>query len=480
MSFWRCLIVVGVVAGLAVFGAAQNSPSPSPDQTETPDTGRTAPAAPLSAFAGIEGDTGSGDTASSLPQIPALLGGIGISSASLSEMERSNYLRGGINVGAAYDDNPLLLSNGTESNTSESIFPNIKIDETSSRMRWTLGYAGGLTVNQKFTAQNQGSHNLNFDSQYRLSPHWNLHVAENFSATTGLFDAGNGGDLLGGAGGPNASLITPLANQKSDKTTVEINYHFALNDLVGASGSFYDSNFSEVAGQAQLANTQTATGSAFWLHQLFHGDWAGATYRFERITFDPNGETRVHSVYAIDTLNFSNRLSLTGFVGPQYAENQGFTAGGSTFSQTNNWSVGGGAEFGWNTQNTGASAGYSRMISDGGGILGAVLLQAVHGTFRRQLTRSWSGSVTAQHGTNQSLAVPFQTSATSINLTSVGVTLDRNVGKSVGLRMGYTHDFQQQFGVPGSSPMSPTQTLDANRNRLFVTLSYQWAKPLGM
>jgi len=35
--------------------------------------------------------------------------------------------------------------------------------------------------------------------------------------------------------------------------------------------------------------------------------------------------------------------------------------------------------------------------------------------------------------------------------------------------MGYTHDFQQQFGVPGSSPMSPTQTLDANRNRLFVT-----------
>jgi hypothetical protein len=41
--------------------------------------------------------------------------------------------------------------------------------------------------------------------------------------------------------------------------------------------------------------------------------------------------------------------------------------------------------------------------------------------------------------------------------------------------MGYTHDFQQQFGVPGSS-----STLDANRNRLFVTLSYQWAKPLGM
>jgi hypothetical protein len=53
-------------------------------------------------------------------------------------------------------------------------------------MRWTLGYAGGLTVNQKITSQNEGSHNLNFDSQYRLSPHVNLRVARSFSMTTGF------------------------------------------------------------------------------------------------------------------------------------------------------------------------------------------------------------------------------------------------------------------------------------------------------
>jgi hypothetical protein len=46
--------------------------------------------------------------------------------------------------------------------------------------------------------------------------------------------------------------------------------------------------------------------------------------------------------------------------------------------------------------------------------------------------------------------------------------------------MGYSHDFQQQFGVPGPTPTSPPQTFDASRNRIFVTLSYQWAKPLGM
>ena len=79
----------------------------------------------------------------------------------------------------------------------------------------------------------------------------NLRVAENFSLTTGFFDAGNGTGHPSGPGGPNASLITPLATQRSSLTTVETNYHFALNDLVGASGSFYDLHFTNVSTAAE-------------------------------------------------------------------------------------------------------------------------------------------------------------------------------------------------------------------------------------
>ena len=468
-----------MVAGLQVLSAGQNPPPQNPPAQSPGDddaSARTAPAAALSAIAGMQTEGGTEDTSSDLPQIPGLLGGIGISPAFLSEMERSNYLRGGVNVGAAYDDNPLLLSIGQSSNTSESIFPNIKIDQRSSRMRWTLGYAGGLTVNQRFTNQNQGSHNLNFDSQYRLSPHVNLRVAEDFSLTTGFFDAGNGTGVVAGSGGPNASLITPLATQRSSATTVETNYHFALNDLIGASGSFNDSHFSNPAGgaQLQLTDTQTASGSAFWLHRIFGANWGGASYRFDRIAFN-GGETRVHSLLAVDTLNLSKRVTLTGFIGPQYSENQGMAPGGSQ-PTPNAWSVAGGAEGGWRDQHTSVSAGYSRTISDGGGVLGAVRLQNVHGNFRRQLTPGWAAALNVSHGTNQALTVP----PSSINLTSAGISLERNVGKSLGLRMGYSHDFQQQFGVPGPTPTSPPQTFDASRNRIFVTLSYQWAKPLGM
>jgi len=471
MSMQRVLILGWMMAGLQVLAAGQNPPPQNAPAQSPGDSGsadRTAPATALSAIAGMQIEGGAEDTSGELPQIPALLGGRGGSTAFLSELQRSNYLRGGVNVGAAYDDNPQLTSPSQGSNTSESIFPSISIDESSSRMRWTLGYAGGLTVNQKFTSQNQGSHKLNFDSQFRLSPHVSMRVAENFSVTTGFFDSGNGTGVAGGAGGPNGSLITPLATQRSTLTTVEMNYHFALNDLVGASGSFYNLNFPDAG--AQLTDSQTASGSAFWLHRFFRRDWGGVSYRFDRINGD--GETRAHSFMVVNTLNLSNHITVTGFVGPQYSENQALVSN-VLQPQSNNWSVAGGAEAGWQDQHTGLSAGYSRSVSDGGGLLGPVRLQNVHASFRRELIPGWAAALTVTHGTNQALT-PSST-ASSINLTSAGVSLERNVGKSVGFRLGYTHDFQEQLGAPGSSP-----TLDASRNRFFAMLSYQWAKPLGM
>jgi hypothetical protein len=485
-SIGKTLILGWMIAGLQVFSSGQNPTAENPPaQNPGSDTasGRTVPAAALSAVAGMQPEGGPEDTGSTLPQIPGLLGGVGISPAFLSEMEKSNYLRGGVNVGATYDTNPLLLSSGPVGNASVSIFPNIKIDETSSRMHWMLGYAGGLTVNQRFTNQNQGSHNVNFDSEFRLSPHVNLRVAENFSLTTGFFDAGNGSEIVAGSGGPNIGLITPLASERSSVTTVETNYHFALNDLIGASGSFSDTNFSNPSSgaQLQLANSQAASGSAFWLHRIFGADWAGISYRFDRITFSQGGgESQVHSFFVVDTLSISKRFTLSGFIGPQYSDNQGLAPVTGLPVQFDEWSIAGGAEGAWKNEHTSVSAGYSRLISGGSGVLGAERLQTVHGNFRRQLTPGWAAALTASYGTNQALTVPFAVSASSINLTSAGVSAERNVGKSVGLRMGYSHYFQEQFGVPGITQTSPLQTLDASRNLFFFTLSYQWVRPLGM
>jgi hypothetical protein len=471
-------ILVAFLAG-TLFCAAQDQPVQNGQNppAQTQDADRSTPAPALTGLAGIDAPAAEGDTTGDIPQIPSLLGGRAMSLAFTSEVERSNYLRGGLNVGAAYDDNALLAPANGVGNTTYSVFPNIAIEQTTSRIRWSLGYAGGLTVNQRLSNNNSGSHDLAFESAFRLSPHVTLRVAEDFNLTSGVFTAGTGAGVQPGAGDPNGGLLTPLASRRSSSTVVETNYHFALKDVVGASGSFYDLHYGDQTGTQVLVNTRSESGSVFWLHRLFEHNWAGLSYGFERLTFDPDGETMVHSFMVVDTLTFAKRFTISGFVGPQYSDNRGGFAvgqGGTPGSSFSDWSAAGGVEGGWQGYHTSFTAGYSKRVTDGGGLLGAVRLQNVHASFRRELFPGWAASCGVSHGNNNSLTVPTATSATSISTTSVNAALERNIGKSLGLRIGYAHDFQSEAGST-----DPTRNFDANRNRYFVNLSYQWAKPIG-
>ena len=185
MKIYRYLVLGLALIGLTIVAEAQNPLSQNTDAL------RSAPAPALSGIVGIDAQAPEEDLSSNLPQIPAMLGGKGTSLAFQSEMERSNYLRGGLNVGAAYDDNALLGmgagTNGTVGNTSYSVFSSLAIEQSWSRARWTLAYAGGLTVNQRITDRNQGSHDVNFDSQFRLSPHVNLRIAEDFAKQKSIY-----------------------------------------------------------------------------------------------------------------------------------------------------------------------------------------------------------------------------------------------------------------------------------------------------
>ncbi len=463
----RSDFILFVLVGLQTLSMGQSAPASTAGSTEA----RPSPAPALSAPLGMDSQVPQEDSSNDLPRIPALLGGPRTTLDFTSEMERSNYLRAGLNVGAAYDDNALLSSSNGVGNTTFSVFPDIAWEQTMSRIHWKVGYAGGLTVNQRFSSRNQGSHTFSFDSQYRLSPHVNLRIAEDFSLTSGFFDAGGGTVISGGNGTPNATLITPLAKQRASSTVVETNYHFALKDVVGASGSFFDLHFSDAQAQSNLTNARSATASAFWLHGLFRGDWAGISYRFERLTFDPNGESNVHSFMVVNTLRFANRFTLAAYAGPEYSDNRGLAPGSELVLHFNNWSVAAGAEAGWQKDHTSIAAGYSRRINDGGGVLGVVRAQTIHGDLRQQLFPGWAATVGASYGTNKSLTVPFPGTPSALNVTSVGAELERNLGKSLICRVSYYHDYQQQ---PDS-----TQNMAAHRDRVAVTLGYQWSRPLG-
>src|ERR1700736_4751188 len=72
---------------------------------------------------------------------PAPVSGEGYSMGFTSET-RSNYLRGGLVFGTAYDDNVQPGSNGKPiSDVSYSIWPTISLDQTRSRLHWVFTYS---------------------------------------------------------------------------------------------------------------------------------------------------------------------------------------------------------------------------------------------------------------------------------------------------------------------------------------------------
>ena len=83
MNIRRCLMLAWILAGLQVLSAGQNpAPQNPPVQSSGGDgaTARTAPVAALSAIAGMQAEGSAQEDSSDLPQMPALLGGKGISS----------------------------------------------------------------------------------------------------------------------------------------------------------------------------------------------------------------------------------------------------------------------------------------------------------------------------------------------------------------------------------------------------------------
>ena len=90
---------------------------------------------------------------------------------------------------------------------------------------------------------------------------------------------------------------------------------------------------------------------------------------------------------------------------------------------------------------------------------------------RRQLTKSWNAGVDAFYA-NSTLLTP-QLSATKGGHSIAGtVSLGRQIGQSLNLNLAYTR-LHQSYGNLSTLSAAP------NTNRVWLSLSYQFTRPIG-
>ncbi len=209
--------------------------------------------------------------------------------------ERSNYLRGGLAFTAAYTDNVLgSVGNKPVSDESYSVAPFIALDETTSRLHWVLNYAPGFTFYQHTSSRNEADQNASINLQYRLSPHVTFTARDSFQKSSNVlnqpFLAGTEA-VSGATQTPNLSVIAPAASVLSNSGNVGITYQFALNGMVGASGTFSNLHYPNQAQVPGLFDSSTQGGSAFYSLRVSKMHYIGATYQYQRLIAYPTAGT---------------------------------------------------------------------------------------------------------------------------------------------------------------------------------------------
>lgn len=396
--------------------------------------------------------------------------------------ERSNYLHAGLFFMGAYTDNVLNSANGSPiSDQSYSVGPTIALDETTPRLHCLLSYAPAFTFYQHTSSRNEGDHNASIEFEYRLSPHVTFSAMDSFRKTSSILnqvpDLSSGGAVSGGAQGANYSAIAPLADNLSNSANAGLSYQYALNDMVGASGTFSNLHYPDQSQVPGLVDSTSQAGLAFYSHRVGRGQYVGVTYQYQRLLSHlgtGDNETQTHAALFFYTYApRSSRFSFSLFGGPQHSDTVEPPVPPQQLQtiRTRSWDPAGGASLGWQGKLTSIALSYVHVIAGGGGLMGAVQQDSATASAGQQITRTLSASLTGGYAKNNVISSGLNSTNDGHTISGT-VSLDQQIGQRVGVQLGYTRLYQSYSNVTVLSANPDT-------NRVFVSISYQFSRPLG-
>jgi hypothetical protein len=394
--------------------------------------------------------------------------------------EHSNYLRGGLLFTTAYSDNAVGLVNGhPESDVSYSVAPTLAIDETTSRTHFLMTYAPGFTFYQHISSRNETDQNAAIDFQYRLSPHVTFAAHDGFQKSSSVFtqpDLGSAEAVSGGTEGGNFSVIAPVADHLTNAGNVGLTYQFALNEMVGASGTFTNLHYPNQSEVPGLFDAESQGGSAFYALRISKANYFGVAYQYQRLLSFPTqgtNEAQTHAVLLFYTVYPSSRFSISIFGGPQYADlgPQFSIAGSAPSPASQSWNPEAGGSLSWQGHTSNVAVSYAHMIAGGGGLIGPVRQDTGSVSIGQELSKTLSASVGGMYAQNDVLGAASLASNNGHTVSGTA-SLQQRFGQHLSVQLGYTrlHQDYSTVAVLAGAP---------DTNREFIALSYQFSRGLG-
>ncbi len=487
-SIWLGLILQGSLLLISVPAWSQD------EQRPVPVPAATGPASNASADSDASGSV---DDSSGRMATPPPVSGQSYP-ITLTSQERSNYLRGGLAFTSAYTDNAVGPVDGHPvSDVSYSVWPTVALDETTTRSHLVLTYAPGFTFYQRESSLNEADENASINFQYRLSPHVTFSARDGFQKSSSVFnqpDLASAATVSGGTEGGNFSVIAPIADRLTNTGNVGITYQFAANSMVGAGGTFTNLHYPDQAQVPGLFDSASQGGLAFYSVRVSRINYFGATYQYQRLVSYPylapgNNETQTHALLLFYTVYPTKRFSISVFGGPQYADSGPQFSTCPTYGVSpcpvtvpsptpvsRSWNPAAGGSLGWQGRLSSLAISYAHLISSGGGLIGAVKMDSATASIHQQLSRMLSASVAGGYAENDLLAVAPMTGGNGHTISGTA-SLQQQFGQHLNVQLGYTR-LHQAYSTQGAFAVAVlAATPDTNRE--FVSISYQFSRPLG-
>jgi len=233
----------------------------------------------------------------------------------------------------------------------------------------------------------------------------------------------------------------------------------------------YLQSSSEASG---LGNSTSRGGSAFYTHRLSDRQYFGASYQYSEVAAKPTivngiaeGDLNSNNIFGFYSVYLRSNLSLSFGGGSQrYVLTQAGAAPAA------GWAPSATGSLGWQGLHTSFAVSYSRLYTEGEGVIGLYSANSAAVSGRWQLSRNWTSSL---GGNYSAIATVAGSSAGSI---SGGHTLSgaASVGRQLGQNLGFTFQYQRlSQNYPGIAAISG----DPDTSRASVSITYHFLRPLG-
>lgn len=366
----------------------------------------------------------------------------------------------------------------------------LSIVQVRPTLVWSLGYTGGIT-NTAATVYNTYSNlnqTVNLHVTWNLSSRWQFRLKDNFLYSDDPFQPFLTYLSEPTPNNPNPVLYFPQTvveqNQATGDLTYRLNSHDAI-DFYGAESFQHFLRGSQINngsfGLGSLWNSTTYAGGGFYQHQFSPKLTAGGGYIFTALDFG-HGQSRagVQMIQINATYHFSPRLTVSGWVGPQFTGTKDlvplvcFPSGCLIEQQHHNYvNAAEGANVVWQASNSNSfGMQFSHSITNGGGLFGAVHFTQIAGTFSRPLNHVWNFAAGALYARSDSIT-NFNGDQYLHGLQST-INFSRRIKEAWTFNgyYAYIHQTQNYYGALGLPVTLATSGLG-------LTVQYSWNHSLG-